>query len=133
MNNDRLLTLASVLTAILCSLHFTDDIVRGLERDGTRNLIFVPILTFWLWATLVLARPRWRYVILLVGSLLATAMPVIHSRTMAGEFAASSGAFFSIWLLIVLGVVGTFSLILSLRGLWSLRANASGRGSIKAT
>jgi hypothetical protein len=124
MNNDRMLTLASVLTSLLCSLHFTDDIVRGFEH-GPKNLIFVLILTFWLWATLVLARPRLRYVILLVGSLLAAAMPVLHLRTTGGEFAASSGAFVSIWVLITLGVMGSFSAILAVRGLWSLRQGES--------
>lgn len=133
MGNDRMLTVAAFLTGILCSLHFTDDIVRGLERDGTRNLIFVPMLTIWLWATLVLARPRWRYVILFVGSLIAAAMPVMHLRTLGGDFAASSGGFFSIWLLIALGVIGMFSAILAVRGLWNSQANASERGSLAAS
>lgn len=126
MNNDRMLTLAAFLTSILCSLHFTDDIARGLERDGARNLIMVLILTFWLWVTLVLERPRWRYVMLFMGSLLAAAMPVLHLRTFGGEFIASGGGFFSIWLLIALGTLGTFSAILAARELWESRGKITG-------
>ena len=122
MNDDRLLTGLSLLTALLASLHFTDDIARGIEPDGTRNLIMVVILTVWLGVTLVLDRPRWRYGLLFFGSLGAAAMPVLHRRTMAGEFASLSGGFFSIWLLIALGVLGTFTAILCVRGLWGTRA-----------
>ena len=37
-----------------------------------------------------------------------------------GEIANSSGVFFWVWTLIALGVSGSFSVILSVRGLWSL-------------
>ena len=39
-----------------------------------------------------------------------------------GEFAESSGAFLFIWTLYALGVAGTFSFILSVRGLRSLQS-----------
>ncbi|HSC46527.1 MAG TPA: hypothetical protein VLG68_00405 [Gammaproteobacteria bacterium] len=116
---DRMLTLTSLIAVILLSLHVTDDVVRGLEKEAALNLVTVPILTFWLWVTLVLARPRWGYGILFLGGLFAAAMPVIHLRTMSGEFVASGGGFFTIWLLIALGVTGLFSAILALRGLWA--------------
>jgi len=38
-----------------------------------------------------------------------------------GNIAKSSGAFFSVWTLIALGVTARFSVILSARGLWTLR------------
>jgi hypothetical protein len=38
----------------------------------------------------------------------------------ASGIANSSGGFFFIWALIALGVTGLFSVILSVRGLWSL-------------
>jgi hypothetical protein len=126
MKNDHILTMTSLLAIILMSLHFTDDVVRGIEPGGLKNLGGVLILVVWLYTTLVLARRRWCYMILLVASLFAALMPVLHmsGKGVGGEFAASSGAFFSIWLLIALGVTGTFSLVLSVRGLWSLRAKA---------
>ncbi len=38
-----------------------------------------------------------------------------------GEIAKSSGAYFFVWTLLALGVTATFSVILSVRGLWSLQ------------
>ena len=59
----------------------------------------------------------------LVGSLLASGMPVIHVMGAGGVFhgqiAKSSPAFLFVWTLHALGVTGIFSLILSVRGLWS--------------
>jgi len=127
MKDDTILTITSLLAIVLLSLHFTDDVVRGIEPGGLENLIGVLILAVWLYATLALARRRWGYAILLLGSIFAALMPVVHlsGQGVGGEFTTSSGAFFSIWMLIALGVTGAFSLVLSARGLWSLRANAS--------
>lgn len=63
------------------------------------------------------------YVIVLLGSFFAAIMSVVHmcGAGVGGEIAESSGGFFFIWTLIALGVTGTFSLILSARGLWRLR------------
>ena len=43
----------------------------------------------------------------------------------ASGIANSSGGFFFVWTLIALGVTGLFSVILSARGLWSLRRGRS--------
>ena len=61
--------------------------------------------------------------IILVGSLLALVVPVIHmmGRGVGGDVARSSGAFFFIWTLIALGVTALFSVILSVRGLRGLQ------------
>jgi hypothetical protein len=42
-------------------------------------------------------------------------------KGVGGEIAKSSGAFFFIWTIIALGVTALISVILSVRGLWSLR------------
>ena len=116
------LTITSLLTMLLASFHVTDDIVRGMEPAGLSNLTMVPILVVWLYATLVLAERRSGYVILLLGSLLGAAVPVLHFKGKhIGEIAASSGGFFFIWTLFAVGVTALFSLILSVQGLWSLR------------
>jgi hypothetical protein len=61
------------------------------------------------------------YVIILLGSLLGTSVPIFHFRgaggVVGGEIAKSSGAFFFVWTLIVLGVTAMFSLVLSAREL----------------
>jgi len=68
------------------------------------------------------AERRSGYVILLLGSLLGSGVPVIHMMGKGvGAIAKSSGGFFFVWTLLALGVTAVFSLILSARGLWSLR------------
>lgn len=123
MKSYDLLTVTSLLAIVLMTLHLTDDVVRGFEPGGLKNLSGIAILVVWLVATLLLAGRRSGYVILLLGSLLAAAMPAIHMSGggVGGGIAASPGGYFFIWTLFALGVIGTFSVILSLRGLWSLR------------
>lgn len=128
MKQNVMLTIASLVSILFLTFHLADDIVRGFEKGGVSNLIAVPILAGWLYATLVLAERRSGYVINLLLSLLALGVPVIH---MSGKgvgagsrIANSSGAFFFVWTLIALGVTALFSVILSARGLWSLRARS---------
>ncbi|HYK19478.1 MAG TPA: hypothetical protein VEV42_02010 [Pyrinomonadaceae bacterium] len=124
MKHNVVLTITSLLSILLFTFHLADDIVRGFEKGGVSNLTAVPILVVWLYGTLVLAERRSGYVIILLGSLLGVGVPVIHMMGkgvgVASGIATSSGGFFFIWTLIVLGVTTLFSLILSLRGLWSL-------------
>jgi hypothetical protein len=115
------LTIASLLSILFTTFHLTDDVVRGMEPGGVSNMIGVLILVVWLYGTLVLAERRSGYVIILLGSLLGSVVPVVHMRGAGvGEIAQSSGGFFSVWTLIALGVTAIFSVILSARGLWSL-------------
>ena len=120
MKHNLMLVIASLLSILFITLHTTDDIVRGMEPGRLFDLIVVPILAVWLYGTLVLAGRRSGYVIILLGSLLGLAVPVIHLKGagVGGALAKSSGAFFFIWTLIALGVTALFSVILSARGLW---------------
>ncbi|MDP9051333.1 MAG: hypothetical protein M3O31_11535, partial [Acidobacteriota bacterium] len=97
----------------------------GTPEAGGSTLVLVPILAVWLYGTLMLAGRRSGYIIMLVGSLLSLGMPVIHVMGAGGVFrgaiAKSSPAFLFVWTLHVLGVTGMFSLILSVRELWSLQ------------
>ena len=107
--------------------HLSDDIVRRMEPGGLKNLTGVLILVVWLYGTLVLAERRLGYVIILLGSLLGSGVLVVHmmgAGLVGGAIASSSGVFFRVWTLIALGVTATFSLILSARGLWSLRGKS---------
>ena len=120
MKQNMTLTIASLLSILFTTLHVADDIVRGMEPGRLPDLIVVPILVVWLYATLVLAGRRSGYVIILLGSLLGLLVPVIHMKGagVGGAIAKSSGAFFFIWTLLALGVTALFSVILSARGLW---------------
>jgi len=129
MKQNVLLTIASLLSILLTTLHLADDIVRGFEK-GSSSLFAVPILVIWLYGTLLLAERRSGCVIILLGSLLGTLAPILHFRGTGaiarGEIAQSSGAFFFVWTLIALGVTALFSLVLSARELWRL-----GRGQAR--
>jgi hypothetical protein len=48
-------------------------------------------------------------------------IPVIHMRGVGIGFGTKrSGGFFFVWTLLAMGVTALFSIILSVRGLWSL-------------
>ena len=123
MKNSTLLTITSLLTILLSTLHITDDIVRGLESPSPANAFAILIFVVWLVGTLVLAERRSGYVITLLGSLLAATMPVLHMRgAHYAMIAQSSGGFFFVWTLIAVGITGAFSVILAVRAFWLLRS-----------
>jgi hypothetical protein len=123
MKQSLLLTITSVLSILFMTFHLTDDIVRGFENGGVSIPIAVPILVVWLYGALVLAGRRSGYVITLLMSLLGSLVPVLHmtGKGVGGEIAKSSRGFFFIWTMIALGVTALISVVLSVRGLWSLR------------
>lgn len=130
MKRSLLLIVTSLLSILFLTFHLADDIVRGFEEGGVSNLTAIPIFVAWMYGTLVLAERRSGYVIVLLASLLALAVPVLHmTGTGVGagsEIANSNGAFFFVWTLIALGVTALFSVILSARGLWSRSRAGSG-------
>jgi hypothetical protein len=128
MKHNLMLTVTSLLSILFITFHLTQDTLHakaGTPEAGGSTLVAVPILVVWLYGTLVLGERRSGYVIMLVGSILALAMPVIHvigpRGIFSGEFAKYSGAFLFFWTFSILGVTGMFSLILSAQGLWRLR------------
>lgn len=124
MKNNVTLTITSLLSILLAVCHLSDDIVRGFEPGGFRHISGILMMVVWLYGTLVLAGRRSGYIIVLLGSLLGSVMPLAHMRgagLVGGRVAGSSGMFFWVWTLLTLGVTSVFSLILSVRGLWSLR------------
>jgi hypothetical protein len=130
MKHNVMLTIPSLLSILFTSFHHADDVVRGMAPGRFSNLIPVIFLLVWMYGTLALAGRRSGYVILLVASLLASCLPVVHMRGsgLVGGIAKSSGdfgEFFFVWTLIALGVTALFSVILSARGLWSLRRGQS--------
>src|SRR5438874_1826483 len=127
MKNNLMLTIASLLSILFGTFHLADDINRGMSPGGLPNLIAVVIWVVWLYGTLVLAGRRSGYIIILIGSLLLMGVPVIHMRGVGVGFGTTrSGGFFFIWTLLALGVTALFSVILSVRGLWSLQRASRG-------
>jgi len=120
----RMVTISSLLSIVLFAFHWVDEISRGLETGGVSALGGVLILVVWLYGTLVLAERRSGYIITLVGGVFGLGVLILHMRgsgIVGHRIANTSGIFFWVWTLIALGVTSTFSAILSVRGLWSLR------------
>ena len=128
MKQNLILTITSLLMILLLTLHLTSDTIHarvGTPEAGGSTLVAVPVLVLLLYGTLVLGERRSGYIIMLVGSIIGLGMPIIHVMGAGGIFhgqiAKSSPAFLFVWTLHALGVTGMFSLILSVRALWSLR------------
>ncbi|HLW51900.1 MAG TPA: hypothetical protein VKW06_03565 [Candidatus Angelobacter sp.] len=134
MKQNLTLTITSLLSILLMTLHLTSDTLHaraGTPEAGGSTLVAVPILVIWLCGTLMLAERRSGYIIMLVGSILALGMPILHvmggGGIFRGEIGKSSGAFLFVWTLHALGVTGMFSLILAVCGLWKMRRASPGR------
>jgi hypothetical protein len=124
MNRSVVLTITSLLSILFMTFHLSDDIRRGFEPGGFRNISGVLMLVVWLYGTLMLAERRSGYIIILLGSILGSVVPMAHMRgagLVGGRIVNSSGIHFWVWTLITLQVTAIFSLVLSVRGLWSLR------------
>ena len=124
-----MLSVASLLSILFLTFHLSDEIARGMERGGLNMLFPVLVLAVWLYGTLVLAGRRSGYIIMLVGSIIGTGVPIFHmvGKGLAGGRIApnSSGAFFWVWQNFTLCVTALFSVILSVRALWRLRRGQS--------
>jgi hypothetical protein len=123
MKHQVTLTITSLLSILFSIFHLTDDIVHGMFPGGLASLPVVLVLAVWLYATLVLVERRSGCVIILVLSLLALGLPVIHMTGSGGVTGGikSGGAFFFAWTLLALGVTAIVSVILSAGGVLSLR------------
>ena len=122
MKPNVLLVVTSLLSILLLSIHIAEDIVLGFAPGGLVNLLGIGVLVVYLCGTLLGSDRRWGLTILLVGSALAAAMPVLHMMGAGVGVKRSAGAFFFVWTLYALGMTGTFGFILSARALWSGRA-----------
>jgi hypothetical protein len=123
------LTIMSLLSILLFSLHWADEVARGLEPGTVSAAGGLLILAVWLSATLVFPERRWGLVIILLGSILASGVPVLHMQgrgLVLGRYGTTNAnaMFFWVWTNIALGISGMLSLVLSVHELWSLRARS---------
>ena len=122
MKENRILVAASVISVLFFTLHLASDIVYGIEKGDLSNLPAIPMAVVWLCGALLLAERRSGHIIMLLGAILGSGIPVLHMRGRGlSRIAKLSGGFFFSWTLIALGVTALLSLILSVRGLWTLR------------
>lgn len=123
MKQDDLLSVTSILSALLLALHISQDIVFGLDRAGLNHLVGVAILLVIVCGAVLLRERRLGKVVMLLGGVMAAAMLPLHMRNgLRPEFLEKSGALLFIWTLYVLGVNGAFSVILAVRALRARRS-----------
>ena len=123
MNSRITLTITALITIVLSSFHLADDVVRGIDPAATGYTAMM-IVAVYLFSTLMLRERRWAHVIVLIGSLGATAVPYLHMQGsgLTGPRVVNAGAvFFWVWTLLALGVTASVSAVLAALGLWSLR------------
>ncbi|HEV8238307.1 MAG TPA: hypothetical protein VGS57_02950 [Thermoanaerobaculia bacterium] len=129
MRGNVSLVVASLLTILFTIFHGAHDMIVGYAPPGLMNLPMIAVLAAWLYATLALGERRWPYVVILVLSLLAAGLPVIHAsgtKGLVGRSApGSAGAFFFAFTLVAVGITALVTVALSARGLWRLRRGAA--------
>jgi hypothetical protein len=131
VKDNAALTIASVLAILLSSLHLADDIARGFEKGGVASLVGVLIFAIWLYGTVGLAGRRSGYIIILIGSVLSLAAPVVHmsGRGIGSQVAHSDGAFLFAWTLIAVELSAVCSAMLAVHGLWRARSTGVARST----
>jgi hypothetical protein len=124
------LTGTSLLTILLTMLHLADDYSRGFSVGDLTSLPVTPVLALWLYATLVLVERRSGHSVILLMSLLAWGISILHltgkSGITGGAAPKTAGAVVFAWTLLALGTSGMASVLLSVRGLLGLRRTKSG-------
>ncbi len=116
-----MLTVTSLLAILLLSVHIAEDIVLGFAGGGLSNLFGIAILVVYLCGALLWSDRRWGLAVVLVGSIVAAGIPVLHMTGAGVGVRRSAGAYTFVWTLYALGVVGTFGVILSVRALLGTR------------
>lgn len=138
MKHNAALTVMSLLSALFSMVHIADDYSRGFSPAvGIENFAVIPVVAIWVYATLVLDERRAGRVVILVMSFLASGLPAIHlmgrSGLTGGAAAKSAGALFFALTLLIVGVVSIACVILSVRGLWSLRRGIRAKDALPLT
>src|SRR5215212_8932114 len=105
MKRNTMLTVTSLVSILLLSLHLTQDALRekpGTWPAGPGNLVAILILLVYLCGTVLLAGRRSGYVVMLVGALFSAAMPVLHLTAPRFGLVPRPQAFLFMWTLIAL-------------------------------
>ena len=126
MKDNLTLTIMSLLTIVLSMIHLADDVFVGISPPGLGNLIGVAVFVLLLYGTMTLAGRRSGYIITLLGGIVGVGLAVIHMRGSAGmmgpHVSAAGHGFRFVLTLLAVSTTGVYTLILSVRGLWGLRA-----------
>jgi len=124
MKHHVTLTISSLLSILLFSLHWAHEVARGLEPGTVSAAGGLVILAVWLCATLVFSESRAGLVFVLLGAILASGVPVLHmlgAGLVGGRIANGANTvekLFWVWTNIALGASGMLSVVLAVRALW---------------
>jgi hypothetical protein len=124
MQHNRTLVITSLLSIVLVIFHVSEDIVRGFEPGGFKQIQTILTMSLWAYGTVALTGRRSGYVLMLLGGLLGSLVSIAHMRgpgLVGGRIANSDGIL--LWVLseLLLGVTACVSVVLAAQGLWSLR------------
>src|ERR1041384_1925655 len=111
------LTISSLLSIVLFTVHLAHDFIFGLDsmtRAGTFTFLLIMLVSSY--GTVELAGRRSGYVITLLLGIVAAGMPVLH--TAGGPRSAARGFFF-VWTLLALGARGAVSIVLAGTATWA--------------
>jgi hypothetical protein len=126
MQHPLTLRITSLLSILLFSFHWADEVARGLEPGTISAVGGLLILAVWLSAAFAFTERRWALIVLLLGAILASGVPVLHMQgrgLVLGRYGYTNAnsMFFWVWTNIALGVSGMLSVVLSVRALWTQR------------
>ncbi len=122
MKTNDLLAQVSLISLVLVSIHIPDDYVHGLDKHVVDNPYGILIFVVWACGLLLLRERHIGRIILLLGGVVAVAMPIMHlNGHYSPDFATSDGAFRFVWTLYASGTTGSLAMILALRELFSRR------------
>jgi hypothetical protein len=128
MDRHKLLTITSLLSLLLLSLHITHDMVLGLDVAGPSSMVGIAILIIFAIGPLLLREHLVGRILILLGALGAMGMPVLHTQGRSfPDVVRGEGGFFFFWTLMMLGITGTLALIMIVLEFWK------GAGSKKAS
>lgn len=123
MKRNVTLTITSLLSILFFSLHWADEVARGLEPGTVSASGGLLILAVWLSATLSFQDRRFGLVLILLGAILASGVPILHMQgkgMVEGRYGQGSVMFFWVWTNIALGASGMISAVLAAQELWRL-------------
>ena len=119
MKPKDLLTVSSLLSMLLLSMHIPDDFVHGFDKGVVNSPYWILIFVVWLCGVLLWRERLIGRIIMLLGGIMSIGMPWIHlkGRGYGEEFLKADGALRFLWTLVGLGTLGSFVIILSIREL----------------
>lgn len=120
MNERTVLTWTSVLGVLLFIVHWSQDVALGIDGVGLQSYGGVAICLAWLSSATLLRRHRAGKALLVLFSLLATAMPALHLKgTRIATIAQGDGGLPYLVVMFTLAVAAGFATILATRELLS--------------